>query len=511
MKSRERGHPLTLKSGQPVTLEGVRIENTQSCEWTGQWWLPQSQDRYYGTLRYAPEKGLALELIDGAFSPAFEHEHNIKSRFDPKARVTATKIADDDPDTIWGISGATKVTLFYSTNIHKSMHGPSSEDKIHSSLYKSSYAVIGTHISSSEDPVVASSTASIDYLAGVLEQPALLKVTAEGYRVGDSYDWTRTRATTELDFAQNTQPVVGVQVDDIGAISLLRSWKGPSLVTVPSGLMSNSVENTQFKVHFAEPTSLSTAISHLEKLTLLVSLVSAGRRDLTSAEIELIELPKESIAILLPRRVPTTRVNANSNFEPFFSLSNADFIKIMPQAIKFIDNHYRLMNLAVELWDDPPGFIETEILLSSILLEAFHKDVYGGENSALVGEARQLLEEYFDDDVSNQGLYFKQMVVNCYSRVPCSGREKLVPDLRQWANILRDTRNNLAHKALLAEEQTETARAAGRVTLAITTVLIFISIGIPDAKIDRMVDHHEKFHRIKKDSWRYFINEPDVN
>lgn len=489
----------------------MHIENTQSFEWAGRWWLPADQARYYGTLRYTPEEGLHLELVDGAFGPGFEREHNVKSYFAPETRVTAIKIADDAPDTIWGISGTTKITLFDSTDVHKSMRGPSSEEKAYSSVYRSSYAAIGAHINSSEDPVIASSIVSIEYLAGILQQPALLKVTAEGYRVGDSYDWTRTRETTELDFAQNIQPVVGVQVNGIGAISLSRSWKGPSLVTLPSGLVSKSVENAHLKVHFAEPTSLAATISHLENLALFVSFLSAGRRDLTGARIELHEVPKESIAILLPRRMPIGRVNEDSNFEPFFSLSNAEFIKIVPWVIKFVDNHYRLVNLTVELWDDLRGFIETEILLSSILLEAFHKDIYGGRKSGLTDEARKLLKQYFDDPVTRTELTFKQMAVNCYSQLPTSIREKLVPDLRQWANSLTNVRNNIAHEALLSEGQTETARAAGRVALAITTVLIFMNIGIAEAKIDYVVDRHEKFRRIKRDSRRYLINKPGVD
>ncbi|MBD0852869.1 hypothetical protein CU043_01170 [Corynebacterium striatum] len=160
-----------------------------------------------------------------------------------------------------------------------------------------------------------------------------------------------------------------------------------------------------------------------------------------------------------------------------FRLGADEFLAAWSKWLEFSAEGSRLIGLLIEL-KTGQSFLESKILLSGVLAEAFHTQVLG----TCLPETESKFELLFPQgkayELKKDGTErptFKLRLLDLYMRLPKEQRNHLLPEgLRQWLRYQTTMRNSVAHAAQIKDDEWQVAYDAHTLTIAVVEAHVWL-------------------------------------
>lgn len=459
--------------------------NFEHARWTGKWYLPNCETKHPGVLEYDPDTGFKLTLMSEGFESPWIEEIQPSTRFEGGGDCIVRKTCERGPyQAIYGEANGRLLSLFdvycLGTSERVGSQVPHAE-----STYRPSAALIGALIPSKEAQALKAISVSIDYLHFWLHDTAWMKV-------GNTIDVAPVdrRYFVETMYSSLPRPIKGLTLEDGTALTINFYGSPPGLKW--SSYQWEACGRVSAAVEIIATKGLRSLESFNKQIFALQSLVSlcldrACKAFASSCELEA-ETGSYWCDLLIPRRGGSQPTEARTEF--LFDLASCDperdFVFFFRKWLPFYEKHSSVLNLLSGLQNDGHSeFLETTVILSNTLLEAFHRSEYGSNTQGLLNISREigLGVELSGDQVTGKRVTARMRALDLFYRLPEEIRHEFVPKPECWASTLVKARNSVTHEGELGKAEPLKALAAARVAVAIVTIHILLYLEVSSDSI----------------------------
>ena len=446
--------------------------------WSGVWTIGPDAEEIPGVLKYAPLEGFELLLPGGAFREMYEHKGFGESKFTPGVEVAMIGPADGHFPAIWGVVEGRKVTLFDFELKRQATYGLRYQE----AAYKGDLLVWGAHVKSKDELCICEASFAAEYLHLLVEDSRRLEVTRESDSEGK-------RSFTVIGEWGPASAVLGkIQLNDSDA-SLKAVTHAPVLEHSRKEYFATATNSVALSHSFSEKASIRRVLEISRDLSRILTLVRGKNAEVYSiyCALEGEGKTKESVELIQSRRTAAEiRASGRLSDEFAFFLGIDEFLTVWSKWLEFAADGSRLLGLLIEL-KTGQSFLESKILLSGVLAEAFHTQVFGtcspeseSKFEALFpqGEAYELRKD------KTKRPTFKLRLLDLYMRLPEELRNHLLPEgLKQWLRYQTTMRNSVAHAAQIKDNEWQAAFDAHTLTIAVVEAHVWLMSGVPLSRL----------------------------
>lgn len=459
--------------------------NFEPARWTGKWYLPNCETKHPGVLEYDPDTGFKLTLMSEGFESPWIEEIQPSTRFESGEDCIVRKTCERGPyQAIYGEANGRLLSLFdvycLGTSEREGSQVPHAE-----STYLPSAALIGALIPSKRAPALKALSVSIDYLHYWLHNTGWMQVGRSTIK-SSGY----SRHFVEAMPRSLPRPIKGLTLEDgteftINFYGTLPGLKWSSHEWEACGRVGAAVE-------IAATKGLRSLESFDKQIYALQSLVSLCLDRACKAFAFSCELDAETGSywcdLLIPRRSGSQPTEARSEFLPELASCNPkkDFDFFFRKWFPFYEKHSSVVNLLSGLQNDGHSeYLETTVILSNTLLEAFHRSEYGSNTQGLLNISRETAPgvQPSGDQVTSKRVTARMRALDLFYRLPEKIRHEFVPKPECWASTLVKARNSVTHEGELGKAEPLKALAAARVVVAIVTIHILLYLEVSSDSI----------------------------
>jgi hypothetical protein len=457
--------------------------------WKGHWWLPEDpDDAKPGTLHYGDDGRLRLELI-GGFS--FEVRTPIAGGFTFVAREPSFPV-------VHGVCGSERFTLLETAAVHTSggFFGGDVTDQVLSAVR----GLRGIHVSSARELIFDSAEVQLEYLLG----------------------WAR-RTTMRAEVMLKDLRWTGEQTARSAPVDALTATYGDMTLTLtvpfhqfrvdedPRANRRALTSSEWAEVELASPVPVSLdgfneRVKALADLMTLCAHAPSGalKRTLwfTGSEAHPAPGNGRGEVEVMGRQVhhPGPQADAPANVEYLFTLADVDFDVVAPAWLALHAGAPTACNVLFGLKYIGQGYAGTRLLSAASAAEALHQSLhdsapYSAEDfdqlldkvlASCAGKdkASKAARKFIRERLTNHMTYRERLVELAAIADP-SAVKSLIPDIENWATLLKNARNSVAHAAKSRANPEELAKSAGlqyaltEVTYALLCVVLMAELNLP--------------------------------
>ena len=430
--------------------------------WSGVWTIGPDAEEIPGVLKYAPLEGFELLLPGGAFREMYEHKGFGESKFTPGVEVSMIGPADGHFPAIWGVVEGRKVTLFDFELKRQVTYG----FEYQTASYKGDLLAWGAHMQSKEELCICEASFSAEYFHLLVED-------SRGVKVSRKYNAEERQNFTVSGECDPAPAVLGkVQLNDSEA-SLESVTNAPILEQSRKGYFVTATSSVALRHSLAQKASIQRVLEIGRDLSRILTLAQGKNAEVYSIScvLEGEGKTKESVELIQSRAtVADVQSSGRLSVEFAFRLGVDEFLAVWRKWLEFSAEGSRLIGLLIEL-KTGQSFLESKILLSGVLAEAFHTQVFG----SCLSETESKFETLFPQGQAyelrkdkTKRPTFKLRLLDLYMRLPKELRNHLLPEgLRQWLRYQTTMRNSVAHAAQIKDDEWQVAYDAHTLTIAI--------------------------------------------
>ncbi|QNE89163.1 hypothetical protein H0194_08880 [Corynebacterium incognita] len=465
-------------------------------QWKGRWQVLGSDEWLTGTLEWVPEEGFTLDLFEGAFEDFFLRGKT-ESKFMPGATVDGLSPLFADNLTVFGNTTEGEVSLFGVSCLSKE----SNMFAEMSARYSCDNAVIGLRVSSLEEDVVRRATISVEGLHYLLGGPKTFELSREFTDDRDSPFF----AALKLRKTANSGPVKLIGVDEIAAVehnSTLRSnrWS-------PTGYSGVVEETCILTLHSDNCLSLIRLRHHRKALSWLISLIAKHPMRITSTNVtrDPVASTERGELVQLGLSKTGSKLDWSKRLDFAFHLEHDEFLNLYQRWLHFTETKGRLIGLLNELSLPNNNKLEMKVLLSGVLIEAFHKELFRKPDTISPDGKRKFEELYPNENIKVKGKFvFKARALDIYCRLPKKISHDLIPDVKDWLDSLTDLRNSIAHEAQVKDSDFVKAIAVFETTRLLVELLLWHILEVDEEKLVEAKKNHSTFYRARQKARKAF-------
>lgn len=457
----------------------------EAGNWSGVWMIELGAEPIPGVLKYAPLEGFELLLPGGAFREMYEHKGFGESKFTPGVEVGMIGLADGHFPVIWGVVEGRKVTLLDFELIRQTTYGSGRQE----AAYEGELLAWGVHIKSKDELCICEASFSAEFLHLLVEDCRRLEVTSE-------YDAGGKQSFAVKGERGSTSAVLGeIQLKDAAA-SIMSVTHAAILERSRKEYFATATNSVALRHSFAEKASIQRVLEISRELSRILTLARGKNAEVysISCALEGEGKTKESVELIQPRKaVAEVQSGGRLSADFAFLLGIDEFLTVWSKWLEFSTEGSRLIGLLIEL-KTGQSFLESKILLSGVLAEAFHTQVFGvglPESKSKFellfpqGEAYELRKD------GTERPAFKFRLVDLYMRLPKKLRNHLVPEgLKQWLRYQTIMRNSVAHAAQIKDDEWQAAFDAHTLTIAVVEAHVWLKSGVSLSRL--LTDSSEK-------------------
>lgn len=449
------------------------------AEWSGHWWLPEDPDETRaGVLRYEPDEGLTLSLVDG-------FDDQIREQIGPGAfAVKGTRRWD----VLHGVADNKQVTLFdclpTSSTSYGMGFGAPAKQKVHAGT-----ALVGVHLSSRDDAVFTGGRASIEGLTD-WSGDSVFSMTL-GLEDGDRLDGHGAIEATPVDGHTARYEA-----------STLRLEHHHTLPNFEHRLGSTLGRMTDTAVLYIEPDEPASLLDLRQTVRAMQDLISLATHRAAGVLWIALSMPPEDRQRpegypTLPRVVslyekqtvggdPDARAPTRG---ALFTLSDLPFETLVPRWLGIRDRFAATCSLLLGLRYVPGGYLETQLSQAVTAAEAMHRaldleppippDEFEVLRQRLRESVPKARREWLRDLLLHGNApTLRERLLDLAAWPDAEAMAMLLPDPQRWATMTKDARNNLAHTGRSGGQDIQVLYAVSRVTNAVVLLNLLHEVGL---------------------------------
>ncbi len=470
---------------------------SESHEWTGHWWLPDTpDDKVPGVLTFDPKKGLNLRLIGG-----WEY------------RVT------EEP-----VPGVT--TLANEFQRWPMVHGLA--DKEYTTLVDVNFRSANSFsVDDFADPPTKMELGARMALVGcLLDDPGERAFVAGIATVENLTQWAgHTGVKTTHSFRADAAGVVSGSIEltrrepmiaelgDVLAKLHQVSWQ-PFADQYRSGTVARIKENASVEFSSENGRAADEWIRYLAAIGDLVSMSTLTACGLISLRVYLPPTP-EKYALDHPRRnmrhevaVYVTRVvrpkpdeSAHEAWQMILTLADLSFDELLPRWMAVHEKFAAARGMILGLHYVTGAYLETQVVTAVAAAESFHRalelappmseEQFQSLRKLLLAAVPKHSKSWLSDRIMRNEPALKQRLTELATR-PGSFMKELVPDAAKWAKAAGDARNTLAHVGASGEQNMNDLFTVVRVTEAVVIINLLHELGVPESRLEKALRDHKR-------------------
>lgn len=461
-----------------------------SRAWRGNWWDPSApQTTFPGTLHCDENGNLKLELIGG-------FDFSIREKI-PGVAGYRVRRESRDMEILHGISGNERFTLLHSSPTHTS--GPGMFDgQITKQDWGPNQALRGVHLETIDSPIFIRAHLQLERLIHWSSQSAFSIATEEDGEGKRKRRLERVKVDpSSIEYEDMTVSLRILSHDlryDDRIISNER-LAGGSERAVLTCTPKTPAACKDFDRIQKDLQDLLTLSSYNPCGALSRTLVYE-----TDGRVKEVEVMGRQIY----RTPPSSR---NPSGEMILSLSDVDFVDIIPNWLALKDRVRTGCNILFGLRYIEKGYIGTRLLGVATAAESIHSALRSATSPIPKAEYRRLkkkiLDAISDEDESlvsfvKTGLHnnptYNERMLELASIPDTEAVDILLGDRQKWATALRKSRNDLAHANERSSNGVETSQAFHllEVTYALLCLVLLSELGISREVQKRAVEENPR-------------------
>ena len=457
--------------------------------WKGMWWTPGAQgDAKPGTLHYSDDGQLKLELV-GGFS--------LMVPVPGAVGVWISQGRDRLFPVVHGMCGAERFTLFDVVAVHTS--GGFLGDVTDQSL-NALCGLRGIHAASAAERIFDSAMVRLEYLLGWTAQTTMkASVTRKEGR------WTGEQT------AQST-PADDLYAAYGGMSFTLRVPHTPFRVDENPGAGQRTISSREWaelEVASPEPLSFDGFGQVIKAIADLMTLCAHAPSGVLKRTLRFTGSPEHPAPGGRPGEVeimghqvhqPTPGPGIAARVEYLFTLADVDFAAIVPAWLALYEHASTACGVLFGLKYVSQGYPGTRLLSAASSAEALHQSLHDSTPYP-EGEFRQLLEKALsafpgkNAESKSVRKFIRERLTNhmthrdrvlALAAIPDQEAvASLIPDVKTWAELLKNARNSAAHAGKGPASAEELAKTAGlqhvltEVTYALLSIVLMAELSLP--------------------------------
>lgn len=453
--------------------------------WSGVWTIGSAAEEIPGVLNYVPLEGFELLLPGGAFRGMYERKGFGESKFTSGDEVGMIGLADSHFPAIWGVVEGHKVTLLDFELSRQKNYG----FEYQTASYKGDLLAWGAHIQSKEELCIGEASFSADYFHLLVEDGLRIEVSR---RYGAE---EKRYFTVEGEWDPQSTVLGKVQLNDSEA-SIMSVTQAPRLEQSRREYFATATNSVALRHSFASKTSIQRVLDISRDLSRILTLARGKNAEVysISCDLEGEGKTRESVELIQSRKTEAEAQSSGRLSTEFaFRLGVDEFLAVWHKWLEFSTEGSRLIGLLIEL-KTGQSFLESKILLSGVLAEAFQTQVFGECLSETESKFESLFPQGEAYELRKDGTEwptFKLRLVDLYMRLPEKLRNHLVPEgLKQWLRYQTIMRNSVAHAAQIKDNEWQAAFDAHTLTIAVVEAHVWLNAGVSLSRL--LTDSSEK-------------------
>lgn len=446
--------------------------------WSGVWTIGSAAEEIPGVLNYVPLEGFELLLPGGAFRGMYERKGFGESKFTPGDEVGMIGLADSHFPAIWGVVEGHKVTLLHFELSRQKNYG----FEYQTASYKGDLLAWGAHIRSKEELCISEASFSADYFHLWVEDGLRIEV-SRGYGAEEERYFT-----VEGEWDPKSTVLGKVQLNDSEA-SFNAVIDAPRLEQSRKEYLATATNSVALRHSFAPKSSLQRVLDISRDLSRILTLARGKNTEVysISCDLEGEGKTRESVELIQSRKTEAeVQSSGRLSAEFAFRLGVDEFLATWSKWLEFSAEGSRLIGLLIEL-KTGQSFLESKILLSGVLAEAFHTQVFG----SCLSETESKFETLFPQGQAyelrkdkTKRSTFKLRLLDLYMRLPNELRNHLLPEgLRQWLRYQTTMRNSVAHDAEIKDDEWQVAYDAHTLTVAAVEAHVWLKSEVSPSRL----------------------------
>ncbi len=456
--------------------------------WKGNWWLPEDpNDTTPGTLHYGDDGQLRLELIGGF---TFEVRTPIANGF-------TVNLRDPSFPVIHGRCGSERFTLLETHAVHSS--GGIFSD-ISDQTLSALRGLRGIHVSSAQEAVFDSAEVQLEYLLGWTRQTTMQAKIA----INDEL-WTGEQAG-------NSKPVDDLTTSYGGVTFTLKiPYTQFRVADDPRASRRAMTSDEWAELELTNPSPMSLeGFNHIIKamadmMTLCANAPSGAlKRTLwfTGSEAHPTPQGRRSEVEVMGRQVhqPAPQADEPALIEYLFTLHDIGFDVIVPAWLALYENAPTACSVLFGLKYISQGYTSTRLLSAASAAEALHQALHDSSpynDTDFKDLLAKVLDSYSGDDTASKAarkfirerltnhMTYRDRIVALAAIPDPEAVKSLLPNIQNWATLLKRARNSVAHAAKNQTDTVELARSAElqysltEVTYALLSIILMAELHLP--------------------------------
>ena len=464
----------------------------EEYKWMGYWWLPENQDdKVPGILTYKPDEGIKLSLIGGFDIFENTEYENGGIAFSGKYK---------NPEVIYGICNGNKITILENRLTGESspaiglINGKTSI-RIVDQKFKSEYILEGTHL---------------DKNSSVFHECLFSLENMSTWAPANNITWIKdpndnSSRTIRIDkFKELRKNINNIRytLDYDQITSFSKNYKGYI------NFCNTSYPN--ISIQFDKCMGLDEIENRIRSFQNLLSLASYGTPGLLWAILYSHDTDHKEQTVNLYKKyrsVPNKdgEVDLN-NF--LFTCLDIPFDLLVERWLELSEKIYSPLILLVStLYKDQ--YLESDLTLIATAAESLHNSLYSKKIEEKFNEIREEIVEVVPKGYRERfnGMLHNRFTLRLRDRLKelamCLGdsalspeiTKLLIPDIETWAKETTKMRNTIAHRGATKEQDYGVMYAALQVTKSLLILIILAELGLPNKKLEDIVNNHPKIRR----------------
>ncbi|WP_257161763.1 ApeA N-terminal domain 1-containing protein [Corynebacterium cystitidis] len=449
---------------------------TEPHEWAGYWYVPGAERDTTGKLTFTPGEGFLLELLSEGFDPMFAYGLAEPKVFTGTELVQTVGPGNDYHPIIFGTAGTKDLTLKSVHRTYVSRPSMNAAEKQGRSRYSVEWVLEGVHLPSVSSRSITQATVALDNLHHWVGPSSNLYTTYEGG--GDRPN----KHSTHLVTGKIEGPEIGALLPDKTVVTFPVEWRNTPSFSNAHSFRHRYDEYRHVCFEPYGPWNFEELLIRVRKIASLITLALDTPCAIQSIQVTLeVEGQVQTANLVLDRHYPAPELKYEYRIKRFaFTSDHVSPHKAIDKWFNLHEKTSAALSILENLRNGAPVHGETEVLLTSIMLESFHKAKFG-KGDSICNETKELLRKFEPGFRCFESLWAR--ILDLYVRLPQEFKESLVKDCEVWSKTLKNARNKIAHEAHIEDNKLLPSVAAARLAQSVLTALLLVELEVPKTQV----------------------------
>jgi hypothetical protein len=476
----------------------------ETVEWWGYFWIPgRPDDKQPGALKYTPETGLTLSLIEGMTDAEWEPN--------PSGSGQRLRHRSRNWGVIHGSSGTEAITLLDCREA--SAKGTLTRPlEISQQRIVAEQALVGIHLNNADEAVFAGVQLEIENLNLWAPEEDTEFVYQHKEGTPKSHQWS-----------VSVQPAESRLADVDGLTADLGRWyQLPEFDPTRSRSSFRGHGTARIRFTSPEPKTVDswrdivTAVQDLISFAvdtpcgiltqILVPTDDTFEDSSLSTSPEIFLLTRELVAAKPDERPPEEN-------RTLFTLRNIAFHEVLPKWFAIRRQFRATCNMVVGMMYVDGTYLETDVVTAVAAAEAMHRrldlppplsdDEFSARRAHLMTCLPKSQRSWLSKYLSRNEHTLKERLIELANRPEKDLMQRVIPNAEAWAKAARDARNGIAHEGEAGLELDALA-AVVRVTVAVVRMNLMRELGIPNDRVVQALNDNPRLRvavKLAREFW----------